>query len=133
MAKKSSRASNRKDKTKKGAQPGVPASTPVIQTSDALAAANLGPSWDKAARKLTFGNHLLHRFHHPAPMAEIILDTFEEEGWPEHIDDPLAPLDGRREPDRLRKQIYALNRRLQNPLIKFCMDGTGQGLRWEAT
>jgi len=40
-------------------------------------------------------------------------------------------VDGRNEADRLRKELYVLNRRLQNPLIKFFMDGTGQGIRWE--
>jgi hypothetical protein len=63
----------------------------------------------------------------------MILDAFEEEGWPDHIDEPLPPLDGGRESDRLRKEVYALNRRLTNPLLRFSMDGTGQGIRWAAT
>lgn len=91
----------------------------------------LRPNWNESARKLTLGEALVHRFNRPAPIAEKILIAFQEEGWPERIDDPLPPLRSGSEAERLRKEIYALNRRLQNPIIKFQMDGTGEGIRWE--
>jgi hypothetical protein len=89
------------------------------------------PLWVKRSRKMVFDGLLVHRFQRPAPIAEMILDAFEEEGWPERIDDPLPPHNSGREQDRLRKEIYALNHRLKNPLIRFFADGTGQGICWE--
>ena len=64
-------------------------------------------------------------------MAERILAAFEEEGWKERIDDPLPPLAGRREANRLRNEVQALNQRLEKPVIRFIMDGTGLGICWE--
>ena len=56
-----------------------------------------------------------------------ILDAFEEEGWPDRIDDPLP---GGRKPPRLRGAVATLNRGLS--AIKFRADGTGEGILWEA-
>jgi hypothetical protein len=65
-------------------------------------------------------------------MAELILTAFQEEDWAERIDDPLTPLcNGNAQSNRLRNQVQALNRRLDEKLIRFCMDGTGQGICWE--
>jgi hypothetical protein len=100
----------------------------VAPTTPRVPAVAFRPKWDARARKLTLGGELIHRFRRPAPIAEAILSAFEEEGWPERIDDPLPPLDGRNEATRLRKEIYVLNRRLKNPVIRFSMDGTGQGI-----
>lgn len=74
---------------------------------------------------------LVHRFQRPAPAAERILAALEEEGWPPRIDDPLLPRAGVEEPRRLRRELAALNRRWKRPLLRFYMDGTGQGLCWK--
>jgi DNA-binding CsgD family transcriptional regulator len=95
-----------------------------------LSQTSLRPSWNKESRKLSFGGLVVHRFRRPAPVVEMILSAFAEECWCDRIDDPLPPLKGRREADRLRKEIYALNRRLALPLIRFSLDGTGRGICW---
>jgi len=102
------------------------------QAARQAAATAATPRWDAAGRTLYFGAVVVKAFRRRAPMAEILLQAFEEQGWPPRIDDPLPPLAGRRESVRLRREIYALNRRLTARLIKFGMDGTGQGIRWEA-
>jgi len=105
--------------------------TRLTSIEEKLRDADLRPHWDKKTRKLSFGGMLVHRLRRPAPVIEMILDAFAEEGWLERIDDPLPPLIGRSEAERLRKEVYALNRRLDFALIHFFMDGTGQGICWE--
>lgn len=56
-----------------------------------------------------------------------ILDAFEEERWPDQIDDPLP---GGSDPQRLREAIRTLNEGLT--LIRFRGDGSGQRVVWEA-
>jgi hypothetical protein len=61
----------------------------------------------------------------------LILDSFEELGWPDYIDDPLPPhleQDSRR---RLHDAIDRLNRNQRNRLIRFHSAGSGRGIRWE--
>lgn len=89
------------------------------------------PRWDEQLHELWYDGVLVHRFRRVAATAELILEAFEELDWPHRIDDPLPPLKGRREPMRLRKEIYALNHRLQNRRIRFRMDGSGTGILWE--
>jgi hypothetical protein len=91
---------------------------------------NQRPHWDSDSRTLWFTGLLIKRFRRPAPVAETILNAFQEEVWKPHIDDPLAPLPNRHEAARLRSEVEALNRRLDLPLIRFFMDGTGEGLCW---
>jgi len=89
------------------------------------------PVWDAVRRELRFGFHVVKQFKVPAPSQELILDAFEEEGWPVHLDDPLPPrydLDAKR---RLHAVIDRLNRNQKHKLIRFHGDGTGTGISWE--
>lgn len=88
------------------------------------------PRWDAERRELWLGIVLIKRFRRPAPVVELILAAFEEEGWPPHIDDPLAPRPDRREKDRLRQAVHALNRRLTDRQLIFETDGHGLGVCW---
>lgn len=89
------------------------------------------PRWDKESGELWLGEVLLHHFRRVPTTIGLILSVFEELGWPPSIDDPLTPIIGRWEPDRLRSQINTFNRRMLNPLIQLRMDGSGEGIRWE--
>jgi hypothetical protein len=61
----------------------------------------------------------------------VILGAFEEEGWPEHIDDPL-PVIGDIDPrTRLHDAINRLNRCQTNRLLRFHGNGTGTGVFWK--
>lgn len=91
----------------------------------------LTPHWHSTRRELTLGERLVKRFKVPAPVQELLLAAFEEEGWPDQITDPL-PRCGNQEPKRrLHEAIKGLNRRQRDSSIRFYGDGTGQGIRWE--
>jgi len=72
------------------------------------------------------------QFKQPAPSQETILASFEEEGWPERIDDPLPQQLGVCEKQRLHQTIINLNRYQREELIRFFGDGTGNGVCWDA-
>jgi hypothetical protein len=88
------------------------------------------PDWDRATRTLCLGREIIKRFQRVASAQQLILEAFEEEGWPQHIDDPLPPRPGVKPAHRLHHAINNLNRGLA-PLIRFRGDGLGRGIRWE--
>jgi hypothetical protein len=93
----------------------------------------LAPSWDAKRRELRLSRRLLKRFRVPAPNQETILAAFQEEGWPNCIDDPLPPKGDLSPQRRLHDTIKALNRkhRQKPPLIRFLGNGTGKNVVWE--
>jgi hypothetical protein len=101
-----------------GADPAAPAPGP-----------NATPHWD--GRVLRYGDRVVKRFRVPAEDQKLILDAFQEEGWPPHIDDPLPQRPSIDAPARLRGAVYRLNHRQCNPLLLFESDGTGQGVSWQ--
>jgi hypothetical protein len=90
------------------------------------------PRWDMNAGTLYLGDQIVKRFKRPSPNQVIILKTFEEEGWPAHIDDPLPPTHHVDPKRRLHDTIKWLNRNQQTRLLQFSGDGTGEGIRWIA-
>lgn len=91
------------------------------------------PGWRRDRRELCLGNRTVKRFKVPAANQELLLDAFEEEGWPSHLDDPLPPHPGQDSKRRLHDTIDRLNRNQTNRLIRFRGDGTGCGVFWELT
>lgn len=89
------------------------------------------PYWDRDRRELSIGHVLVKKFKRPAPLQEAILTTFAELGWPPRIDDPLRPLNGRNQKQRLRVTIAKLNRGHRRRLIRFYSDGRGKGICYE--
>jgi hypothetical protein len=89
------------------------------------------PHWDKTMRVLSIGRTAIKVFRQPARNQVLILETFEELGWPERIDDPL-PTNGRTSPKRrVHDAINRLNRNQIKNLIRFYGDGTGTAFCWE--
>jgi len=89
------------------------------------------PRWNAGARILRFKGTVVKRFTKPANNQEHVLMAFEEEGWPEHIDDPTPP-HGDIDPKRcLHGTIARLNQHQERRLIRFSGDGRGEGIRWE--
>jgi hypothetical protein len=89
------------------------------------------PLWDRDTRILRVDGCIVKQFKAPSPSQEAILMTFEQEGWPAAIDDPLPPhpaQDGKR---RLRNAIQSLNTNQKTPLLHFRGDGAGQRIVWE--
>jgi hypothetical protein len=97
----------------------------------AAARAHLLPLWDKERQELRMGELVVKQFKLPAPNQELILASFQEEGWPPRIDDPLPPQPDQDAKRRLHDTIITLNRHQKNRLIRFSGDGSGEGVRWE--
>ena len=57
-----------------------------------------------------------------------ILGTFQDDGWPNRIDDPLPRPPGDVDSRRLGEAVRSLNRGLTH--ITFYRDGTGEGICW---
>jgi hypothetical protein len=89
------------------------------------------PWWNSTRRELSLGGTVVKRYRVPAQNQELILAAFEEESWPEHIDDPL-PVSHDIDPRiRLHDAINRLNGCQTNRLLRFRGDGTGTGVIWE--
>jgi len=98
-------------------------------STPAMSAPN--PSWDGTRRELSLAGLIVKRFRVPARNQETILIVFEEEGWVEHIHDPLPVTHDIDAPTRLHDAINRLNRCQINPLLRFHGDGKGTGVFWE--
>lgn len=102
------------------------------ETESAAIASSEAPVWDAVRRELHYRTRVVKRYRVPAPNQELILAAFQEECWPQFIDDPLPPqeeLDSKR---RLQATIKSLNRNQLAPLIRFRGNGNGLQVYWEA-
>jgi hypothetical protein len=106
----------------------APQAVGQINTPTAFA---LKPRWDAIRRELSLAGRIVKRFRVPARNQETILSVFEEEGWTEHIQDPLPATQDIDGPTRLHDAINRLNRCQINPLLRFHGDGKGTGVFWE--
>jgi hypothetical protein len=95
-----------------------------------LAGMSAKPQWDPTRRKLSFGGQMVKQFHVPARNQELILSAFQQQDWPESIDDPLS---GEIDIDpkiRLNDAIYRLNNKQLACLIRFHVNGHGSSVHW---
>jgi hypothetical protein len=100
---------------------GVPqASVGVQQLVDQAACK---PHWNKVRGDLLLGGRAIKHVQNIGQATNVVkvLDSFQEEGWPEKIDDPL-------DAGKLRETLRSLNENLTE--IRFGGDGTGEGIRW---
>ncbi len=111
-------------------QPGEAASDPSTGNGDGHPQAALKPTWDADRRQLHVGGELVKWFRVPAPSQETVLAAFEEESWPDHIDDPLPCVADGVPKQRLNSAIKRLNDCQTNRLIHFHGDGHGEGVGW---
>lgn len=88
------------------------------------------PLWNSQRRELTLGGVIVKQYKIPAPNQELILTCFEEDGWPDRIDDPLPAQPDITPKRRLHDAICSLNRCQKERLIRFMGDGSGEGVRW---
>jgi hypothetical protein len=92
--------------------------------------ATIKPCWHSLRRELCLNGQVVKRFRVPARNQESILGAFEEESWPDHIDDPL-PVSSDIDPrTRLHDVINRLNRCHTNRSLRFHGNGSGTGVRW---
>jgi hypothetical protein len=91
------------------------------------------PIWDRGRSELRFGPVVVKRFTQPASSQEAILSAFEEEGWPEQIDDPLCPSPDQDAASRLRSAVNNLNRGRRPSPLRFGVCGRGTAVFWRTT
>ena len=84
---------------------------------------NAKPRWDAVLRVLTWNNKTVGAYARLAPNQAKILSSFEEEGWPKRIDDPLKR-------GKLRQTLKDLQKKFKDAPITFRADGTGEGILW---
>ncbi|MFO0808664.1 MAG: hypothetical protein U0746_08585 [Gemmataceae bacterium] len=89
------------------------------------------PRYDDAYHELSFHGRLVKRFQRPAPWQIVILAAFEEQCWPEVIDDPLPGGNGIYVKGRLHDAVKGLNHSQKAKQIRFDTVNYGQGVRWE--
>ena len=90
------------------------------------------PVWDSALRRLMLGELLVKQYRAPALNQHVILSAFQEEDWPERIDDPLPPVNSIGPKRRLHDAIAGLNRNQVNSILHFSGNGLGTGVSWHA-
>lgn len=117
--------------------PADPDRTPITPTSFPAAPhfatppQTLKPHWNPDRRELTYGGKLVKCYRVPSPNQELILNVFQEEDWPEFIDDPLPPDEDIDAVSRLQATVKSLNRRQLNRLIRFHGNG-GKKVIWKS-
>ena len=89
------------------------------------------PCWNPRRRQLCLGDMVVKHFRVAAQIQQMILSVFEEECWPEHIDDPLPGGGDIDSHTRLHDAINRLNGHQTNRLLRFKGNGNGNGIRWE--
>jgi hypothetical protein len=94
--------------------------------------AALKPVWDNAHRELRYNGQVVKRYRVPAANQQAILEAFQEDGWPEFIDDPIPPDPDQDSKRRLNVTIKSLNRNQLAPLLRFHGNGNGLQIHWEA-
>lgn len=104
---------------------------PRAQNLNGSTTARLKPCWDSRRRELSLDGVVIKRFRVPAQVQELILSAFEEEGWPEYIDDPLPVRKDIDPNSRLHDAIYRLNRCQIHRLLRFKGNGDGTAVSWE--
>jgi hypothetical protein len=117
--------------TRSGGELVRPLPSAAVAQPDPEAPPRAGPHWDGQRRVLTVGGQVVKQFRVPADNQELILEAFEESGWPPRLDDPLPPVPDVDSKRRLRDATFRLNGNQKRRLIRFHGDGSGRGLCWE--
>jgi hypothetical protein len=88
------------------------------------------PRWDAERRTLYYGDQACKVFRQKPGHQETILQTFEDDGWPARIDDPLPGGSTADPGQRLRNAIRNLNDNQRPQSLRFRCDGR-EGVLWE--
>lgn len=101
------------------------------EKSDADLLVGLRPRWDSGARELWLGDWLIKRLIKSSENQLIVLDVFEEMGWPRQIDDPLPPKPFVVHAERVRETCRRLNKAQTHPLMHFRASPSREVILWE--
>lgn len=83
------------------------------------------PQWDIQSCELKYLGEVVRKYSRTAKNVFLVLNVFEEELWPNRVDDPMP-----HGPDslRLHATIHSINKKLRK--IHFNADGAGEGICW---
>ena len=99
-----------------------------IGEADPAFASTVHLQWNKEHGELRLNGEVIRKVRVVMATNVVgILDSFQECGWPTHMDNPLP---SSADENRLRETLKTLNKGLKR--IHFYADGTGEGIRWEA-
>jgi hypothetical protein len=84
------------------------------------------PVWNDSAGELRLNGELVREVVPRAKNVRLILNAFQEDGWPIRVDSPLP---GGRNSRALREAVRNLKDRITR--IEFFCDGKGEGVRWQ--
>lgn len=89
------------------------------------------PVWVGKSCTLLLDGEVIKQVNHPrqAKHQILILNVFQEEGWPDEIYDPLPPSPSDVDSRQLGEAVRSLKRGLQR--ITFRRNGRGTGICWE--
>jgi hypothetical protein len=110
--------------------------SPIGPAPDGVAAAGPAddgvlPCYDADLRRLTLGGLLVKVLPDSAVNQEAVLLAFQEEGWPQVIDDPLPGVNGLDPRQRLKDTLTRLNRSQREARVVFHRLTRGTRVRWE--
>lgn len=87
-------------------------------------------TWDKQLGELRLDGDVIRRVRPGvATNVDIVLDAFQEDGWPKRIDSPLRGY--AQDKATISDTVKSLNNKLQ--MIRFFADGSKEGITWELT
>jgi hypothetical protein len=103
---------------------------PQVEQNDDELMDVIKPTWNPTTGRLCWGNRAIRQYRGGSIAKNVtaILNAFEEEGWPEHVHDPMP---GGKDSQRLHEAIRTLNKDLEH--IRFRCNGDGTGIIWERT
>jgi hypothetical protein len=82
------------------------------------------PQWNAVTGELSYKGKVVRRVSVRAARVRTVLDAFQCDGWPVHVDSPLPPKKGSY---LLRDTVRTINL----CTIRFFSDGKGQGISWQ--
>jgi len=88
------------------------------------------PRWEARHRRLWLGEMLLKQFAREAPAQEMLLATFEAQGWPDTVDNPFTGDAGITAQECLENAVKGLNRRHLVIVIRFGLIADRSGAKW---
>jgi hypothetical protein len=89
------------------------------------------PMWDPVRGELSFAGELVKRYRDRWSLQRIVLDAFEEAGWPEQLADPLPRLPSTLYvKKRLHDTIKNLNRAHRAVILRFYRTDCGRSVGW---
>lgn len=89
------------------------------------------PHWNRFSRELEYKSKVVKKFKQRGNrMSFIVLDAFQEDGWPGTILSPVRPRRGTPYDQVIREAVQSLNESFRGTIIKFYADSRNDSIGW---